>query len=87
MSSSRKPGPLNPPEGAHRIPARTPGPLGFNDQADTNVTTLLGNTPGPLGNNDYADPNLPVVQSLSGFSAGALVRTTKGVSLSVGTNS
>jgi len=41
------------------IPARTSGPLGWNDQADTNVTSLLGNTPGPLGFNDLADPSIP----------------------------
>jgi hypothetical protein len=35
--------------------ARTPGPLGLNDQADPNRTTMLGDTPGPLGVNDLAD--------------------------------
>lgn len=40
------------------IPARTPGPTGWNDAGDPNVTTLLGDTGGPLGYGDYADPAL-----------------------------
>jgi len=41
-----------------RIPSRTPGSLGINDQADPNITTCHGDTPGPLGLNDYGDPSL-----------------------------
>ena len=59
MANSRKPGPLNPPTGACRIPSRTPGPLGYLDQGDPNYTTLLGDTPGPLGMGDWSDPTLP----------------------------
>ena len=36
--------------------ARTPGPLGWMDQADPNFTTLLGDTPGVLGLWDWAAP-------------------------------
>jgi hypothetical protein len=32
--------------------------MGVNDQADPNLTTLLGDTPGSLGVCDWADPNL-----------------------------
>jgi hypothetical protein len=59
MADSTKQGPLSPPQGLVSIPARTPGPLGVNDQGDPNVTTLHGDTPGPLGKNDHADPSLP----------------------------
>jgi hypothetical protein len=45
--------------GAWYTPARTPGPLGYNDQGDPTLTTLLGDTPGPLGFRDYADPSRP----------------------------
>ncbi len=38
--------------------ARTPGPLGWLDQADPNVCSLLGDTPGPLGIGDCGDPTL-----------------------------
>jgi len=54
MANSRNQSSLNPPMGECRIPARTCGPLGVWDQADPNVTTLLGDTPGSLGCNDYA---------------------------------
>jgi hypothetical protein len=59
MAESRKPGPLTPPLGSCSIPSRTPGSLGKNDQADPDLTTLLGNTPGPVGVCDWADPTLP----------------------------
>ena len=65
MAESRKPGSYNPPFGICRIPARTRGPLGYNDQGDPNLTTLLGDTPGTLGVNDYADPTLPWMFSLT----------------------
>ena len=41
-----------------RVPSRTPGSFGLNDQADPSVTAFLGDTPGPLGLNDYAEPSL-----------------------------
>lgn len=58
MANSRKPGPLNPSMDWCQIPALTNGPLGFFDQGDPNVTTLLGDTPGPLGFNDANDPSV-----------------------------
>ncbi len=48
--------------------ARTPGPLGWNDQADPGLCSMLGDSPGPLGLVDWADPSLP---GLSGWLAGA----------------
>lgn len=39
-----------------RVPARSPGPLGINDQGDPSLTSVLGDTPGPLGINDHAAP-------------------------------
>jgi|GEM_PF-5617268 len=60
MAGSRRPGPLTPPVGVCSIPARTPGSLGINDQADPNVTTLMGDTSGPVGVCDAADPTLPL---------------------------
>lgn len=58
MAGSRLQCSLNPPMGECMIPARTCGPLGVLDQADPNVTTLLGDTPGSLGCNDYASIGL-----------------------------
>jgi len=37
-------------------PARTPGPLGLLDQADPNVSNVVGDTPGPVGMNDGGTP-------------------------------
>lgn len=77
----QNPGPLNNCD--IWIPARTPGPMGFNDQADPNVCTLLGDTLGLLGMMDYADPSLPrfgeAITSLFG-------RTSNGPPLSFETN-
>ena len=42
----------------HAMPARTPGPLGMNDQGDPSVWSFLGDTPGPLGKSDHASPTL-----------------------------
>lgn len=58
MASSKSAWPLQGPISMSRIPARTPGPLGYLDQADPNSSALLGDTPGPLGLNDWADPNM-----------------------------
>jgi hypothetical protein len=50
--------PLGHPRGsALYVPARTPGPLGYNDQGDPTRTTLLGDTAGPLGFHDHSDPS------------------------------
>ena len=56
MACSRIPGVLRPDD--LWAAARTPGPLGLNDQADPNHCTLLGDSPGVLGIQDYADPTL-----------------------------
>lgn len=53
MASSRIPGPMcRSYQGV--APSRTPGTLGWLDQADPNVVSLHGDTPGPLGLNDHA---------------------------------
>jgi putative chitinase len=57
VANSRRAGPWD--HFARLTSARTPGPLGFHDQGDPNIATLLGDTPGPLGFADYADPSLP----------------------------
>ena len=68
MANSKVPGPT----GAHHHhrrhhpskpkpalpPARTPGPLGRNDQGDPTLTTLLGWTPNVTGLLDWADHTL-----------------------------
>jgi len=59
MAGSSRPSPVTPPIEGCRVPPRTPGPLGINDQADPNITSLLGDTPGSLGVCDWADPRLP----------------------------
>jgi len=41
--------------GKRIVPARTPGPLGVNDQGDPSVYSRLGATPGPTGMNDYGE--------------------------------
>lgn len=56
MAHSYLSGPLD-PLGRWLWP-RTPGPLGYGDQADPNICTRLGNTPGPLGIGDWGDPGL-----------------------------
>ncbi|MEQ1622773.1 MAG: hypothetical protein ABL919_15310 [Methylococcales bacterium] len=79
MASSRIPGPLN-----HCniwMPAYTPGPMGYNDQGDPNICTLLGDTPGPLGMMDYADPSLPRFGETVNLQIG---RTAGGINLSLG---
>ena len=42
-------------DGKKPYPARTPGPLGLNDQGDPNVYSRLGSTPGSTGLNDYGE--------------------------------
>ncbi|HWY23081.1 MAG TPA: hypothetical protein VNX26_17785 [Candidatus Acidoferrum sp.] len=83
MAGSRKPGPINPPSAGSQIPPRTPGPLGVNDQADPNVTSLLGDTPGSLGIFDWADPTLPLYSSTVPY-ADLVCRSPDGFPLSVG---
>jgi hypothetical protein len=66
-----------------RIPARTPGALGINDQADPNLTTLLGDTPGSLGVCDWADPNLPLYTPADPY-ADMMCRADDGTAISRG---
>jgi hypothetical protein len=64
MAGTRKAGPTRHDRHAGVLPARTPGPLGTNDQADTYVLALQGDTPGPVGVGDFEPPRLlsaPVV--------------------------
>lgn len=69
--------------GVVQVPARTPGPLGYNDQGDPNVTTLLGDTPGPIGRLDAGDPTLPRVV-LASAPVGAAGRMEGGSAVAVG---
>lgn len=83
MATSRRPAYLNPdPTWAA---ARTPGPLGFYDQADPGLCTLLGDTPGPLGLNDHADPTLRrwIEAGLGLSGAGGFVRLDDGTALAL----
>lgn len=65
MGNSRHPFPLGLDQYKSLLSARTPGPLGYQDQADPSVTTRLGDTPGPLGFNDHGDPALQRVSDSS----------------------
>jgi hypothetical protein len=58
MASTRKPGSQGRSAPGSGVPARTPGSLGVNDQADPNVQSLLGDTPGPVGYFDLGDPGV-----------------------------
>jgi len=68
MAGSSRPGPVTPPIESCRVPPRTPGPLGINDQADPNITSLLGDTPGSVGVCDWADPTLPLFSPADPYS-------------------
>lgn len=63
---SRLPGPERYDQFSHRLPPRTPGPLGVNDAADPSGKAHVGDTPGPLGVNDgaalLAGPAIPSAQ-------------------------
>ncbi len=83
MAGSCKPGPLTPT--IDHISARTPGPLGINDQADPNRTTLMGDTPGTLGICDWADQSLPKFSSFYDYSGLVCVDNT-GTPLSIGSD-
>ena len=83
MATSRLPGPLRTSLGFCSIPARTPGPLGIFDQADPDITSLLGDTPGPLGVNDWACRDLPFAGSL--WSTGSVCRADDGTPLALAT--
>ena len=85
MSDSKPRYPLNPPMDSWcRIPARTPGPMGYLDQGDPNVTSWLGDTPGTLGLLDHGDPSLPKYDLQGLFSWGVCARMSDGVPLVLG---
>ncbi len=83
MAGSSKPGPLTPPIDSCRVPPRTPGPLGIRDQADPNVTSLLGDTPSSVGLLDWADPNLSQLSSTTPY-ADLMCRNSDGEALAIG---
>lgn len=58
MASTRRAGPTGHRRQDGVVPARTPGPLGMNDQGDPNVSALQGDTPGPAGVGDFGPPRL-----------------------------
>jgi len=47
------------------VPARTSGPLGYNDAGDPNGVAEPGDTPGPLGHNDMGSPNRDMFRCLT----------------------
>ena len=65
-----------------RVPPRTPGTLGLNDQADPNRTSCMGDTPGILGLNDFADPSSGFFQRGSLPRVGVPFRASDGAILS-----
>lgn len=77
MSNARLPGILR--SVGRWIAARTPGPLGFRDQADPLMATLLGDSPGPLGFRDWGDPVLPLPK----WGGGSVVRDETGTPMTV----
>lgn len=76
MATSRRPGATQHPTTECRIPGRTPGPLGYLDQGDPNVTTFAGDTPGALGVNDWADPTIGT--GISWLSISSMYRNSEG---------
>ena len=56
MARSRDPKPHGLIPAGPAFPARTPGPLGVNDQGDPLSASLSGDTPGCLGINDHGQP-------------------------------
>lgn len=58
MAGTRKAGPARAGKDGGILPARTPGPLGINDQSDPNVRAWMGDTPGPAGVGDFEAPRL-----------------------------
>jgi GH24 family phage-related lysozyme (muramidase) len=76
-----------PPGGSKPGPARTQGPLGYNDHGDPNVTTLLGDTPSTLGRHDAGDSTLPK-PGANGIAAapGTVAAAASGVPLAIGSD-
>ncbi|NTV96644.1 MAG: hypothetical protein HGA75_14740 [Thiobacillus sp.] len=63
--------------------ARTPGPLGLNDQGDPNICSLLGDTPGVLGCKDVGDPTLAPLQPIRGAGLSQMIRLADGTALAM----
>ena len=81
MAKSRMCGPLN---HVWSWPAaRTPGPLGLNDQSDPNLCSMLGDSPGPLGLADWADPCLPALAAWWPGLSGGMYRLGDGLPVAV----
>ena len=58
MAGSRKAGPTAHHSDDGFLPAKTPGPLGVNDQGDPNVLAFRANTPGPAGVRGFEPPRI-----------------------------
>jgi hypothetical protein len=67
MAGTSAPRTARQPPAPHILPARTPGSLGRNDQADPTVVASQGDTPGPAGIGDHYPPRVlrsgPAAQS------------------------
>ncbi len=89
MANSRPPGvTTTPPAGGSAPgPARTQGPLGYNDHPDPNVTTHLGDTQGPVGRLDAGDHTLakPGAKGIAG-APGTVAASASGVPLALGSD-
>ncbi len=75
MGCSRTPGVIDSSD--PWAPARTPGPLGLNDQADPRLCTALGDTPGATGMHDGSDPTLPSFDFSTLILQGQILRVAK----------
>lgn len=84
MANSRVPGILN--ASSPWVAARTPGALGYGDQADPGMCTLMGDSPGILGFQDHADPTLPWFRHGERYVTGTLGRAQDGSVLSLPTS-
>ena len=80
MACSRTPGPQG--QDGTWPGARTPGPMGYNDQSDPDTCSRLGDTPGALGVLDHADPALPTLRQ-GAATAQQMVRLADGTSLAM----
>lgn len=86
MASSKNAGPAGRISYGPIYPARTPGPLGINDQGDPNAASLLGNTPGPVGVKDHGEsmpdylPSPELVKAVAdhAFSPGTISLVARG---------
>ena len=81
MGNSRIPGPLF--NDGPWTWSRTPGVLGYNDQADPERSTRLGDSPGAIGMADLGDPALPVAFLGGWCTFGLAARSESGLPLSI----